>query len=208
MMLEALQTRLENLYELSVPQRVQDFLITDAALARHFDATLQARESLLIRHAEDRLDMALYVDDSVLARFRSINPRDALKHENFNDFMIALEGVSHFLYVAWNAGHDKSVTPMELELQAEVDKFVMAAAMTGARRADLHDVMFDQPVFDSALTPELLERYRDANDFAARYCRHLERNFDWRAARELLVELRRFYRLPRYAKLDRIKHCH
>ncbi len=36
----------------------------------------------------------------------------------------ALEGVSHFVYLAWNAGHDKPVSLLELEMQAEVDKYV------------------------------------------------------------------------------------
>ena len=40
-------------------------------------------------------------------------------------FCLALEGVSHFLYLIWNASFDRSVTLLEMELQAEIDKFVM-----------------------------------------------------------------------------------
>ena len=43
---------------------------------------------------------------------------------NVADYWTALEGVSHFLYLAWNAGHDKPVSLLELEMQAEVDKYV------------------------------------------------------------------------------------
>ena len=48
----------------------------------------------------------------------------SLNEENVADYWTALEGVSHFLYFAWNAGHDKTVSLLELELQAEIDKYV------------------------------------------------------------------------------------
>ena len=62
-----------------------------------------------------------------------------LDGENLADFWSALEGVSHFTYYAWNAARDKSVSLFELELQAEVDKFVTtskAAAPADGPRAE------------------------------------------------------------------------
>ena len=47
-----------------------------------------------------------------------------LNENNVADYWTALEGVSHFTYYAWNAARDKPVSLFELELQAEVDKFV------------------------------------------------------------------------------------
>ena len=71
--------------------------------------------------------MALYIDAAVLERLARRDPFDALTHENLADYLTAAEGVSHFVYVAWNTGHDKPVTLLELELQAEVDKYVLGA---------------------------------------------------------------------------------
>ena len=48
------------------------------------------------------------------------------------DYWTALEGVSHFVYFAWNAGYDKPVSILELEMQAEIDKYI--ATFTLLRR--------------------------------------------------------------------------
>src|SRR5437762_13493477 len=56
-------------------------------------------------------------------------PEDPLRRlhaGNLADCWTALEGVSHFLYLAWNAGHDRPVSLLELEMQAEVDKYVVS----------------------------------------------------------------------------------
>ncbi len=55
---------------------------------------------------------------------RKSSPLVRLNESNVADYWTALEGVSHFHYFAWNAGHDKPVTLLELELQAEIDKYV------------------------------------------------------------------------------------
>jgi len=56
------------------------------------------------------------------------------------------------------------------------------------------------------LRPEELARYRDATSFAGRYCRSLESRFAQdRLAREMVHELRNFYRLPQPAKVSHIQ---
>ena len=51
-----------------------------------------------------------------------------------------IEGVSHFVYVVERARVGREATQLELELQAEVDKWVvLAASMRGIRRATERD---------------------------------------------------------------------
>ena len=96
--------------------------------------------------------------------------------------MLALEGVSHFHYLCWNASYDKSVTLLELELQAEVDKYVTVLMLLGAQgsRTDsgaIHQRLFDEIHFRGDLPVEHLTRYQDANYYAAKYCRALSEHY-------------------------------
>jgi hypothetical protein len=121
--------------------------------------------------------------------------------------------VSHFLYLAWNAGHDRGVTLLELELQAEIDKYVaswwLLRAQDPARYpAELHHLLFERSRVDLRLAGDRAQLYRAANHYAARFCRRLERQLSTRAARarsDTLAELRRFYRLTRERKVTHIQ---
>ena len=68
--------------------------------------------------------MSLYVEPGVLERLAQSDPLEKLDADNLEDFWTAFEGVSHFTYYAWNAQLEKPVTLLEMELQAEVDKYV------------------------------------------------------------------------------------
>lgn len=216
--LNALQRRLEQLYEVHVDYRVADFVITDAELARRLEGDPAARpalEKLLVHQHEDGLDLALYLDAALVERLSEADPRDGLHGGNLADYCTALEGVSHFLYLSWNAGHDRAVTQMELEMQAEVDKYVTSAWAlrdhTHSLPAQLHRWLFEQADFADDLSRTELERYRDASRYAGAYCRHLaDRFLDPHRALStgMLNELRRFYRLPLHHKIRRIERMH
>lgn len=211
MPLRALQSRLESLYDVAAGHAVEDFLIHDRALVRRLENNPAARdipEKLLVCQQGQDLDVALYLEAAVLERLAQDNPLTRLHGGNLEDFLTALEGVSHFLYLVWNARHARPVSLLELELQAEVDKFVLAGALFvqqhGRVPANLHRLLFDESVFDAALDDVARVRYRRANDAARRYCAWLARRFAGRAAS--LSELRRFYRLTHHDKLRRIPH--
>ena len=148
----------------------------------------------------DTLSMALYIDAAVLERLARHDPFDALTHENLADYLTVAEGVSHFVYVAWNTGHDKPVTLLELELQAEVDKYVLGAWLLreqGAGRfpRELHRALFERARVDPVAAAGRVGLYHTASNYAARFCRRvaalLARTRDRRHARPL-AELRGF----------------
>ncbi|MCP5150396.1 MAG: hypothetical protein H6983_17765 [Ectothiorhodospiraceae bacterium] len=213
MRLVTLQRQLERIYEIEIPHDVDDFVITDRVVARSIegDDARDAPEKLLVRQSGDEVDIALYLDREVVERLGRDDPNDHLHGGNFADLCTALEGVSHFLYLAWNAGHDRGVSLLELEMQAEVDKYVTTAFLFGAQEQGrvpgwLHRRLFEDASFDSQLDETELARYRDANRYASRFCSHLESRY-LRGTGEpgLMNELRRFYRLPQRAKIRRIE---
>ncbi len=76
--------------------------------------------------AAGELALSLYLDPALLRRLEAADPLERLHGGNVADCLTALEGVSHFLYLVWNASHDRAVSLLELEMQAEVDKFIVS----------------------------------------------------------------------------------
>lgn len=209
-----LQQLLAGIYGAGPAHDVRDFLVTDRALIERLEDAATRRdidEKLLFVQHGDRLDLSLYLDAAVLERLRQSDPRAALDAHNLADFCTVLEGVSHFNYLAWNAGRDQCVTLLELEMQAEVDKYLAARVLLGDQPGSplagaLLHCLFELPVLHQALAAHEAERYRDASDLAGRYCHHLQQRWPGeRLAPAMLDELRAFYRWPQPAKVSHIR---
>jgi hypothetical protein len=211
-LLRELQSMLAGLYDAPAEHDVHDYLITDAAHA----ATLLGAvgppatdEQLLVAEDGEGLELSLYVDRRVLERLLGRCPLRELSDANLADYCTALEGVSHFHYLVWNAARARQVSLLELELQAEVDKYASALRLLLAQRGgrfpgELFERLFDRASFLPSLEPEQRARYEEAHRYAARFCRRLEERFlRRRQARPeaMVAELRAFYRLGRHAKL-------
>ncbi|ADJ29761.1 hypothetical protein [Nitrosococcus watsonii] len=215
MNLNALQAQLEYIYDIRTYHRVEDFLVTDPALVRKLTEEAagkeQAMEMLLIRQGGDNLDLALYLNQELLDQLVCDNPTELLHDGNLAEFWFVLEGVSHFLYLAWNVGYERTVTQLELELQAEIDKFVLTAALVYRQRgiADmrlLRRMLFEETRLRDGLDTIQQQRYQAANRLAARYCGSLEEKYSLIPRNSYLVnELRRFYRMPQSHKIRHIR---
>jgi len=212
MVLQGLQSLLERLYDVDIDYDVYDFLITDRGVVPGLSpaaVTRDTEEELLLAETADGAGMALYLDPGLLRRLEGADPVGALTEGNLADYCTALEGVSHFVYSAWRLDRDLPVSLLELETQAEVDKyavtvFLLADQQGGGYPAHVHPRLFDRVSFDERLEPDQYARYLTAHRSAAHYCRRLERRFVTRgeARIEALVrELRKFYRLGSAAKL-------
>lgn len=210
MVLQQLQSMLSGLYAVPSAYAVADFLTTDHACFGAAQATTD--EQVFVSENDDGLRIAVYIAADVLSRLTKDNPIDALSDSNIADYCTALEGVSHFHYLTWRAARADSVSLIELELQAEVDKYAAALSLfttqqEGRFPRTLHERLFHRVTYHSDLDAESTARYRDANRYAARFCRQLdERYLTCRRARPegWLHELRQFYRLPHAQKLRRV----
>jgi hypothetical protein len=212
LLLRELQGLLARLYDAPADHDVGDYLITDAAHAAVLQGTAEpppTDEQLLIAEGEDGVELGLYLDAAVLRRLSECCPLRRLSEENLSDYCTAIEGVSHFHYFVWSAARARTVSLLELELQAEVDKYASALRLSLAQRGgrfprELFHRLFESVGFLPHLSDAERHRYEEAHHFAARFCRRLEDRFlrPRRARPEaLLVELRRFYRLGRHEKL-------
>lgn len=213
MLLTQLQRHLSRLYETPTEYDIYDFLITDPAIARAItpQGHCSNEERLLISQSDHHLDISVYLDHKTLTQLNYDDPIKALHEGNLSAFMLALESVSHFQYLCWNANFDKSVTLLELELQAEVDKYVMALTLlrtqgTTTDTNTVHRRLFKNVHFRRDLEDQDRSRYQAANNYAAKYCRNLSDNFPTHQNQaDFLSELRRFYRLTQNEKIRRIE---
>ena len=213
MSVRPLQQRLQSIYELSVAHDVDDFLVSKTVAETGVFESLNnshLKEKLLLHQQADELQVGLYLAEDVLQKLAADNPSECLHEGNLEAYCLALEGVSHFLYLIWNAGFERSVTLLEMELQAEIDKFVMLAFSFEDQNQSpapgrLRKLLFETAGYHSQLNDEEHQRYQDASHFAEKYCWKLETDYLQSRNKQLMLsELRQFYRLPQGEKLRRI----
>jgi len=206
-MLGRVQRGLEALYRVNTGVEVDDFVV-GAELRDALVPARRPREQLLVSEADGEVALALFIDPGALANLTSHDPARRLGDHNLGDFLLAIEGVSHFIYAICCARAHRPVSQLELELQAEVDKYVTCLLTTEpevAVSAALRRRLFGDVSYEPDLDHDEHARYRAANDNAQRYATWLEQAFVGpRKIPEMLAELRRFYRLGLAAKLGAI----
>lgn len=193
-----LQAWLEQLYRLPPLAPVDAFMIEGRAVNG-------PTETLLLRESDGALEVGLYLDPRVVGRLEARGGIAAFAFHPLEEFWTALEGVSHFVCLGWHAEREREISALDLEIQAEIDKFVTAWELgrqcgLGNLDAPLYRTLFEQWQPSSALP----ERYMRASELAGAYCRHLRRRHR-DSSPALRAELRRFFRLAPLRRRDHIR---
>ena len=211
-MLKELQSVLADLYEIEPPCNVEEFLVTDPSRIQPLLGMQQRRniqEQLLVSEHDDTALITLFIDASVLQTVQSHRDSGAITRDCLNAYCLAVEGISHFLYTTWRAHHGRCVTQLELELQAEIDKYLyLSRLLTGENSAylhRLHKMIFEESELHDDLTDIEIDRYTTANRYAAKYCNIFNADVVNNGLQPTHInELRRFYRMTQNEKLRRI----
>ncbi len=185
LLLRQVQLALEALYRLDPAPAVTDFVVPEEQ-----QAAPRGREQLLVVEDGD-LFLGLALDPGLTGA----GLIGTLHAANLAEFCLLVEAVSHYLLVVHCARQQRAISALELELQGEVDKYVVCAVLA-VRAPELPVEQLRQRLYDGfelveGLNPEERERYVQANQLARRYTRALERA----PLATALAELRRFYRL-------------
>jgi hypothetical protein len=185
-----IQARLSGYYGIDDAPDVDDFI----------EAADGDRETLFVREEGGDLEVLLRL------------PRAALEGgtpARFDDLCQVIEGVSHFVYLAERARRELPATQLELELQAEVDKYVLLSHAAGSgrfhptRAARLRARLFERVRFLHPASTETGARYRMANDLAARFAEGLEARFGRSGFHDQMrATLRRFYGAGQAEKIE------
>ncbi|GAC1351609.1 MAG: hypothetical protein NVS3B20_03220 [Polyangiales bacterium] len=155
------------------------------------------REMLLLREEPCAMEMALVMPRRIA---------QAPWHElTLDERCQAVEGASHFLVVCDRARSERPTTQLELELQAEIDKWlILSRGGRLAPEADfaLREALYDDTAFVHDAGSLEGERYRMANAMAARFVHRLSETFARRGLfAAMRAELGRFFRMGQEEKL-------
>lgn len=205
-MLDRIQEHLEAIYGIRCELRAADFVL-DVPEAAALGGTGRGREELLVHQTEEALEVALVMPRALVRRLAPFEDAPAQAVEQvLGDFCEAAEGVSHFLYLSRAAELDRSVSLLELEAQAEIDKFAACVLLRWGRDVPafaraLHERLFVRHRLRDDLSAEERERYAQANQLAMGFCAALLPLIARRHLDGVLSALRYVYRLGAEAKL-------
>lgn len=193
---ERIQRRLEELYGVEAP--------SVGAFVEESDRT---REVLEVREQPDAVELRLHL------------PRRALSGDaplSIDLLSQVAEGVSHFVFLAERARRELPTTQLELELQAEVDKFLLLSGALARRPGDppvaapvrsrgIRARLFEDVTYLHPEGTEPGDRYRFANRLASRFAMKLERAFERGVAASTLRRvLRDFFGAGQREKIEMV----
>ncbi|MBI4405123.1 MAG: hypothetical protein HY537_13255 [Deltaproteobacteria bacterium] len=201
---------LKGLYSIDLVYQAQDFLVENIPTKPTLviGNKWMGNGALLIEeeeHPEHALSVGIYLNQTIQAELSSFDqwPKKCWSLLQISAFAIAAEEVSHFNYLLFNALAGRSVSQLELEFQAEVDKFLLTYfANIGWSQWDkktfthLFEQFFIKFSISTEISPGQKERYVQASQLAKglvlRFEKYLSNRFLYEKAFRLL---RRFYRL-------------
>jgi hypothetical protein len=188
-----IQKSLETLNGFSNPHSVEDFIIAS-----------DKKNALIVHEQNEEADIAVCLQKKILDKLSQTKlPRD-FQLELFPDLSIVIEELSHFNTYCLKAMHLQEVSELELEVQAEVDKFGLALGWLEQRneqelREKVYDILFKEIHLGDWVENAEADRYQEAHLIAKNFCRKiLEADLSAGAAQEKFQE---FFLLPRSEKL-------
>ena len=158
----------------------------------------------LLRESVDGVRVTVYFPDRMIRQLEQHPPQRGLHQHNVRAFAVLVEEIDHLLLIAERARRRRPVSLFELELHAEVSKYLVLArflAGSGAPLTEHHRVWLKHHLFEahsfSDPDPKVRERYRQARRAAVRFLRGMALESPQRRVRLL----RRFHHADAQAKL-------
>ncbi len=203
---------LKEIYNLDSSQTAEEFLIQE------LKEGLQVRSAnyhgaLLIKEDGD-LNVGIYLDEEIKSGLMGAEKKEPgdWNIEELNAFAVATEEISHLNYLIYVAGCGRQVSQLELELQGEIDRFVVFYYAMKSQNIDeeklfqdLLERFFSLFRWKDGLAPLEKDRYAMAHSLARRFFHREAKHFSKHCKEETRLRfLRTFYRLNAPEKLSRI----
>ncbi len=213
-LVDHLQAQIEAANDVRCSARAADFLI-DRRGVEQLGAQVSAREEVFLieGNVEGNRDvnLGLYLAPELFERLRGKDPRNrsglGLVTSELSAFTTVAEGVSHLVYLCGCLERGRPVSKLELEVQAEIDKFTVSTLHLWGRGLrekahELWDRLFLHARPRQGLSADERDRYGTAGALGGRYARHLiEQHVKPGRLDGFLRDLRAVYRLSAAEKL-------
>jgi hypothetical protein len=136
----------------------------------------------LIRETGGELRLCIYYPDALIRCLERHPPDRGVRDDNVDAFATLVEELDHLLCIAERVTQTRQLSLFELELHANVSKYLVLARFLAGRspriearrRAWLRYHLFDKGVFCDE-DPGVRSRYRDATRWAGRFLDRLRR---------------------------------
>lgn len=205
--IQKIDRAIKNLYRLDNQLQATDFLVRGGTSleggATSAVGNRLGKGALLILEANEpsTVEVGLYFDSEVKSQLQDFEkwPRAEWTKGQVQAFAVASEEISHFNYLAERAIRDQRVSALELEVQGEVDRFVLAFLAERLQRKtpsfeELFALYFERFHWAPQLDETQKSRYEQAHRVASAVIRKLRPGFkNPRQWNLLLRELRAFY---------------
>ncbi len=196
-LLQTLQALLERTYRMDTGiADIGRFVIGDQGYRLFYGAAVVptsriARSAItgarvLVRDGPGPISARIYYPDTLIRELEEAPPSRGLGDRNIDAFAAFVEELDHFLLIAERARLGRPISLLELEMHANVTKYLVGALFLAASRKGMSRTPLDPEgrlwllwhLFDKIRfaepDPDVQTRYRDASRFARRFLQRLE----------------------------------
>jgi len=218
-LIKDLQNKIERTYALNTGiTNIEKFIIGDVGYKKFYseiDTKIVAKSSysgckVLIRNNGNNLNASIYYPDELIRILESNDPRQGLNDGNVDACASFVEELDHFLFVARNFRQNRPFSLLELELQANITKYLILKYFTALYNRSLKLSRSDKEYIRYHLfykrqydmdEPTEQRRYEDTRLFAIIYIKYLDKL----PSKARLNDLRAFSRMGCSAKISHIQ---
>ena len=221
-----IESALKNLYNIESKFCAENFLITHfppnaikRAGSRDFEGALYIQQSAIDeKDKEISIELGIYLSNSVREQLETFSHwATPWTLDQLKAFSVASEEISHFHYLIYNLTRNRPLTEFELELQGEIDRFLLlffckpfSEKSSKTNCDDLFEQLFCNYTFAERLTRVQRQRYEDASSYAKRFVQKIKPMLiDSTSLHKALKQSRLFYEMDlnhKIAFLHRVKN--
>ncbi|MGR3319823.1 MAG: hypothetical protein ACUZ8O_15255 [Candidatus Anammoxibacter sp.] len=218
-LIKDLQRKIEKTYALNTGiTNIEQFIIGDAGYERFY--THEEIETVvnnpfsdarvLIRDKGETLKASIYYPDDLIKVLENNDPRFGIHDDNIDACASFVEELDHFLFIAQNFRWNRPFSLLELELQANITKYLVlkyfialqigTTRLTRFYREYIRYHLFYKREYDIDDASEK-KRYEDTRVFAVIYTNYI----DQLSPEDRLRDLREFSRMAGPSKISHIQ---
>jgi len=162
----------------------------------------ETENTLLISERGEDADLAICLQKDLLDELSGLSFPNDFSLKVFPRVSLLVEELSHFHFYCVNATHQRKISALEMEVQAEVDKFSFALDCLEEMNLrnledDVFGILFNQLQLGPWVKSEERSRYQEAHQIARAFCRKLLRSTTDRSA-----TIQEFYRMSPEERLN------
>ncbi len=218
-LIEELQRKIEKTYALDTGIiNIEEFVIGNNGYKKFYAKekiktvvnSSYSRSQVFIRDIGDRLKVSIYYPDELIKVLEDNDPRIGLHDDNIDACASFVEELDHFLFIAQNFKLNRPFSLLELELQANVTKYLVLKYFIALQNKSVRLSKGDKEYIRHHLfykrkynidDPSERKRYEDAKIFGITYTKYI----DLLSHEDRLQDLRKFSRMTCSSKIRHVQ---